>query len=756
MLTYENLLHVDLAQLSEAVAKWRNLPGQFKTIARKYENTVEKGLWDYDWEGEAANAARTKLGKVKRQIDAASEEATDIHLLFDDALHVFKSSQKKLKGLRDQIEQDKYLSIKPDGEVWFDAPADTPIDDLAALRKGYQESIIAYRESIRSCLTAADEADDTLSWVLSQDGNGRERGFDAHTYRSIKEAKQGRAAAEKDLAALTELASARTAPDAETLTRINSLLKKHEGDPYFTERFATRLGPKKTLEFWTRIADRRQTGDERTKISAQIQKSLSRTLATASHSDSAAMERWKRQMVALGDDRVQMVDMGAATVSDGPYGYQVMSSLMRTGEYDKDFLTDYGRSLIDFEKDHKSTKLKDLWQPDGYETYLNFGPGTDHGLDPMAGYMDALGHNPDAAKTMFFSKDWGPHDKTDPDLQYLLKDREWPNGNWLVDNKRGYGYDELGHALEAATLGVPYDRPELGLRRDDTTANVMEQVVRLVGNDQGLVADKPGIGNSLAKMGAGYIDDLNWSVANFSDGDGGRASRDAAFGHLGEGHTFLKHDSALSFLQSVGQHEGGYEILSQAQEQYTVSGLKAHPNPDDELKMIIESGAKTHGILDQSRVTEIDHEYGEKTDEANRKLAEAAEWKKFGIGQGIGVGVGLATLPFGGPAAATGAAAVAQFAVPLIIEGAGGAIETDQGIEIDRELAKQEADFDREEEVDKREFVGLGRKRAGAALDAYIAVHPEVDDTAWWKEVRVGVERGYTNGDTEADQTDAD
>jgi hypothetical protein len=280
--------------------------------------------------------------------------------------------------------------------------------------------------------------------------------------------------------------------------------------------------------------------------------------------------------------------------------------------------------------------------------------------------------------------------------------------------------------------------------------------VRLVGNDQGLVADKPGIGNSLAKMGAGYIDDLNWSVANFSDGDGGRASRDAAFGHLGEGHTFLKHDSALSFLQSVGQHEGGYEILSQAQEQYTVSGLKAHPNPDDELKMIIESGAKTHGILDQSRVTEIDHEYGEKTDEANRKLAEAAEWKKFGIGQGIGVGVGLATLPFGGPAAATGAAAVAQFAVPLIIEGAGGAIETDQGIEIDRELAKQEADFDREEEVDKREFVGLGRKRAGAALDAYIAVHPEVDDTAWWKEVRVGVERGYTNGDTEADQTDAD
>ncbi|WPW29179.1 hypothetical protein P6B95_18525 [Streptomyces atratus] len=756
MLTYENLLHVDLAPLSEAVVKWRNLPSQFKTIARKYESTVEKGLWDYDWEGEAANAARTKLGKVKRQIDSAAEEATDIHLLLGDALHVFKSSQQKLKRLREQIEQDKYLSIKPDGEVWFDAPADAPVDNLAVLRKGYQESIVAYRESIGSCLTAADEADSILSWVLSQDGNGRDRGFNSHTYHSIKAAKQGREAAEKDLAALTELASAQKTPDVKTLTRINNLLKKHEGDPYFTAQFATRLGPKGTLEFWTRIADRRQTGDERTKISAEIQKSLSQTLATATHSDSAAMERWKKQMVALGDDRVRMVDMDAGTVSDGPYGYQVMSSLMRTGEYEKGFLTDYGRSLIDFEQDHKGTKLKSLWQPDGYETYLNFGPGTDHGLDPMAGYMDALGHNPDAAKAMFYSEGWQQKDKIDPDLQYLLKDREWPNGNYLVGNKRGYGYDELGHALEAATLGVPYDQPQLGLRRDDTTANVMEQVVRIVGGDHGFVADKPGIGNSLAKMGAGYMDDLNWSVSNFGDSEGGQDLRDAAFGHSGKGHIFVKNASALSFLQSVGQHEGNYEILSQAQQQYTVSGLKAHPVPDDELKLILEAGAKTHGILDQARITEINHDYGEKTDEANRKMAEAAEWKKFGISQSVSVGVGLATLPFGGPAAATGAAAVAQIAVPMIIEGAGGAVETDQGIAIDRELAKREADFDRKEESDKRDLVAVGQRQAMSPLDAYIAVHPEVDGTSWHNEVAATMENRYGSGDTEADQTDAD
>ncbi|WP_406338504.1 hypothetical protein OG987_15960 [Streptomyces sp. NBC_01620] len=303
---------------------------------------------------------------------------------------------------------------------------------------------------------------------------------------------------------------------------------------------------------------------------------------------------------------------------------------------------------------------------------------------------------------------------------------------------------------------MPYDQPELGLRRDDTTANVMEQVVRLVGNDQGFVADKPGIGNSLAKMGAGYMDDLNWSVVNFGDGEGGKDLRETAFGHTGKGHIFVKGSSAMGFLQSVGQHAGSYEILSHAQQQYTVSGLKAHPVPDDELKMILETGAKTHGILDQARITEINHDYGEKTDEANRKLAEAAEWKKFGISQGVGVGVGLATLPFGGPAAATGAAAVAQFAVPMIMEGVGGAIETDQGIAIDRELAKQEADFDRTEEAEKRTLVSVGQQRPISPLGAYIAVHPEVDGTDWYQDVSFAIEAKYGTGDNEADQTDAD
>lgn len=750
MLDYKTLLHADFTELSQAVGKWAKLPTKFTKAGTQFNTTVLKSLADSDWEGETRDAALDKMNLVYKQLTAASEEATDVHKLLDDAYEVFTSCQSQLRRLKGDLDKDKYLSIKADGEVWFDPPADTPTDQLAALRKGYQESIEAYRTSIGNQVDAAADADDILHWALSQDHNGRGKGFDPNTYSSLKDATKGRAQADKELKELTELASRTDELSIAQLKRVNALLSKHEGDPYFSEKFALALGPKGVLQFYTRVADRVQYGDDRTKTSASLQKSLSFTLATASNSGSHAMDTWQKEMIGLGDERVSLLDMRRGIMVEGPYGYQVMSSLMRSGTYDKDFLGDYGKSLIAFEKAHAKTDPKELWAPDGYETYLNFGTG-DHGKDPMAGYLEALGHNPEAAQNLFVAKDWGPgNHKLDPDLQYLLKDRAWPNGNTLAGDNSGYGYEELGHALEAATLGVPFDQPELGLNRDERSANVMTQVVMTVAADQGFVDDRDGIGGSLAEMGAGYIDDLDWATATFGDGRDGQATRDAAFNHTGPGHIDLQEITAAGFLSAVGRHEGGYEILSLAQQEYTVSALKAHPHPDDELTAIIETGGQTHGILDQSRTDQINADYGDKTDKANEKMAEAGEWKKFGVSQGIGVAVGLATLPFGGPAVG---AAVA-FAVPAVIEGVGGAIEAGVGNEIDQQLKEKEADFDRQEEKEKGTLVQLGRARASDPLEAYVAVHPEVAHTDWYRQL--ALEAAYNGGVSLADQLDAD
>ncbi|CAM5686718.1 hypothetical protein SALBM135S_07328 [Streptomyces alboniger] len=758
MLDYETLLDANFSELSQAVAKWSKLPEKFRKISTQYSNTVEKDLQGSDWDGEAAAAAVEKLNYVERQLDSAAAEAEDVHKLFDDAYEAFSHAQTRLRAIKQDIDKDEYLAIRPDGEVYLDPPKDIAADQLGMLNKSYRETIQAYRSNILTHISAAQEADEALAWVLNQDRNGRKKGFDSNAYHSIADAKKGREKVLRDLKALEgltgekselALAGAYDSLDPATLKRINTIFARHEGDPYFAEQFATRTGAKGTLEIWARIADRKQYGDDQTKVSAQIQKSLSYTLATASQSDSADMGRWKKDMIELGQKPVTYLDMSTSSTHEGPRGFQVMSSLMRHGEYDTDFLNKYGDKLISFERDSKE-KPTDLWN---HDVFLNFGSGTDHGLDPMAGYMEALGHNPEAAKERFYSKAWENQDKLDSDLKYMLNGREWPDGNPLAQNGRGYGYDELGHALEAATLGAPYDRPDLGLHRDEATANVMSQVVHTVAQDQNFLDDKSGLGNSLAKMGAGYMDDLNWAVSNFTQGEDGQNLRDKAFNHDDSGkHIGLKHETASAFLANVGQHAGNYEILSAAQRDYTVGALKTHAEPDAVLGTAIETGAKTHGILDQARVSEINRVYGEATDAANQKLAEAAEWKKFGVSQAIGLGAGLAVLPFGGP---TASAAVA-FAVPSLVEGVGGAIETNQSIAIDREMAKQEADFDHKEVMTKSEFVNAGRARSGDPLEAYIAAHPNVEGTDWHTEMRRNVEMKYNAGDNETDQTDAD
>ncbi|MFJ3664714.1 DUF6571 family protein [Streptomyces sp. NPDC090119] len=734
MLDYQTLLHADFTELSEAVNKWRKLPEGFKKVHTQYANTVEKDLEGSDWKGEGATAALGKVQYVGKQITAAADEAQDVYKLLDDAHEIFAAAQKKLKNLTHDIESDKYLSIKPSGEVYFDPPKDTPNEHLAALNKGYQESIQAYRSGIRSALDTANEADEALHWALTQDQNGRSKGFNPNTSSSIDAAKKGRAQADRDLKELEKLtgrdsklgqASALDSLDPAELRRINSLLSKHEGDPYFAEKFATHLGGKGTLELWTRIADRVQTGDAQTKASADIQKSLSFTLATASHVDSPGMDHWKRDVLAQGGKQIDYLDMARGTTQKGPFGFQVMSSLMRYGTYDREFLNDYGQKLIGFEKSHKDDKPNELWRAEGDPSpYLNFDSKNDQGVDPMAGYMEALGHNPEAARDLFYSKDWDAKTKVDPDLEYLLDKREWVNGNPFAKDQAGYGYDELGHALEAATLGTPYDAPDGSLHRNDRAANIMEQVAHTVGETSDLLEHKPGLSDSLARMGAGYMDDLNWSAID-EGGRGAALGRDHLFHHDGVGHLDLRSTTASNFMYNVAQEEDGYKILSSAQHAFTLGGLEAYRDAPEEAQKVVMNGGYVHGILDQARISAVDKEYKDATEKINDKLAESAEWKKFGISQGVGVATAVVLLPVGGPAVS----AAAAFVVPTLVQGATGAAQTQWGIEIGREVKEQEADLSDKNRMTSQRFSDLGTLRATQPALLYMREHDGKDMT---------------------------
>ncbi|MCI0385897.1 hypothetical protein [Streptomyces sp. CNQ085] len=757
-LSYSTVKDADLAPLSEAVARWRNLPGKFTTIATSFRTEVADALRASDWEGEAAKAAFKKFGQVQKQMGNAADEAADVHRLLDSALESFRSARKRLRNVADEVAEDRNLKLSSAGLVYLDPDDTKKPERLAVLKQAYEDVIRGYNDRVKAALEDATEADTALHWALSQDPNGRSPGFHPDMFRSIREARQGRDRARKDADTLVRLTSLGPDITNEQLEQFNRLARKHEGDPYFAERFAVRTGPEGTLRFWQGIADARPPSSAAEKTLAGIQKSLSHTLATASHSQSEAIQEWKKKMIELGKERIYFTHSGemAMLPSKGAYGFSIMSSLMRHGEYDTDFLKHYGNELYHFEKDQKGD-LEDLWQVDNYKARLNF--GSDSGNDPMSGYLEALGRNPEASKAMFDSTPWevakdpGHVEKLNPFLAYLMHERDWPQDSVEgEDPYKGYGYDEFGHALEAATLGFPYDRPDLGAAsylgsegdgspgrtalRDETAANIMSQVVAVVGFYPDYVTDHPGIGDSLAKMGAGYMDDLSYSVSSFANIEHDTDLRDKTFRRGDDiGHINIEENLAKDFLESVGKHSVSYEILSAAQESYTVSALKYYPEPDEELNRIIDTSAKFHSILDNARAEHIDSHAEEKAQE----YAEAAEWKNFAVSHGVGIGVGLATLPFGGPATS----AAVSFVVPAIIEGAGDAVETKLGMEIDRELREREKGIEEKAEMEKDEFKNIGKSRAASPLSAYAKAHGIPGDDPWFAERRRFTELYY-------------
>ncbi|MBA0052105.1 hypothetical protein E0L36_14700 [Streptomyces sp. AJS327] len=767
MVTYDALRKADLTRLHDALPAWRALPGQFKEIGRSYTRQVGKGLSGGDWDGKAADAARQKLTYVDRQIDAAAGEAADVHRVLDGAHETLKKCQRTLQRYKEEIDSDKNLTIDAQGKVSYDPKEESDLDaaDAAARRRNYAEIVREYNSAIQKVLHRATETDETLGWYLRQDPNGRRQGFDSTGPNSFSAAREAREEASRAAAAFVKLASTdHRELSPEELKRANTYLRRHEGDPYFAGKMATDLGPRGALQFWQRNADIGWGDEERRKEVAKLQKFYGLTLATASQVDTGEMKEWKRDVIKLGSERFPDANLGSQGGSGssrpGPYGFQIMSSLMRNGEYDKDFLYQYGKGythdgekvqgLLEFDKKAaKDGSLVEFYNPDGYHSTLNYGAGSDRGMDPMAGYMEGLGRNPEAAQKLFYEKGFGVEsEKVNPNLQYLL-DREWPDGGPHAPGERGRGYDEFGHALEAATLGHPYDRPDMGLDRSIESTNVMRQIVQTVAADPDFFdesekAGRQDLGDSIARMGAGYTDYLTWSIANESNSEVDVEVYNRAFGDPEQNDWKMNHQNATEFMRVVGGEEKGYDILSAAQSEFISSRVRMNPEADAVLHEAFAGNAQAHGILDGARVLSIKEEAEGNNEDKEREFSKVAEWKKYGWSQGAGLVSAVTEVALGGGARAA-------FAVPLV-EAVTGAVETQQGIKIDEKLQEQTDEHNKKEDLEaKRErsdVLQAGKERVKEPFNAYISGNGHLTEgvAMWYSNAGSEIENAYSRG----------
>ncbi|MFS0696281.1 hypothetical protein [Streptomyces nitrosporeus] len=743
----DSLRFANFSDLDSAITDWSQMVTKLKVLQDDAKNDLKAKSDKANWAGENATVTRSF-------VDKTAGEFTDAHTQADTITKILTDTRGELVGYRTQLNAaierglQKNLTVRDMGEGSFTVTMNIHPDRAAkgtTVPEHTQQDVDSFRDEIQNILRNATESDTSAAKVLNLLVDQAKQGFSGAKYKDRDSAAEAVAKAEEAAKILKKN------PHDVTLTELNTLnttLASYKNNPLFAEQFATQVGPKKVLEFYAGVADPYQGFGRDPKFFEQaklLQKNLGITLGTATLSDSDKMEDWEAKMVKLGPDR-----LGTDDATD-PTGFGVMSNLMRFGDYDDQFLNAYGDKLIAYDKERNVEDMSP-WVNNWNQGDLNFYGKDDRGRDPMTGFMEALGHNPDAA-TQFFAQPEGAGDTVDKDgevndhLTYLTKDRIWLADPTLDgDGKNNAGKDSLGHALEAATTGYAYDAdpmagkdpmiPGSGDHRTAATAGVMEQVAYLYGGEDGpkMLHEQSELADSLGKMGAAYIDDIDYSLSGIGD----HAQDDGTFPAKYQGRANFGNDGAVNFLSVLGQNETSHGVVTAAQHLYTLSALDAYPATSDanidKAHDALTTGAEARGILDHSRVQQAETTYKADAEEANKSLGRSGDWVK--LGAGVVVGGGIAAIPLPGSTAA------ALVVAPMAADTVGDMVNTFIGHEVDKSISDAEQDATEKSQMTSAKFYDAGLDQLGEAYSAYADANPKMreegDRQNWVEEIKSG------------------
>ncbi|AYC38120.1 DUF6571 family protein [Streptomyces griseorubiginosus] len=664
MVSIPYLDKADLAPLADAAASWAALPAKYEALQREFEQRVINHLKGH-WDGDAADAAFVTMGKARTEYENAATEAERIGKLLQDAHGEFAASQKQLHALLDEARDDHY-KVSDDGRVEdvdprWDSPTASASPGFAEERKKKLDSLVSRLTRVLEVATAADEA---ASSALERDANGDSESFNTSVYTTLD-------AVEADQAAALMNKKGRLS-DAE-ITKLNLLLSANKNDPEFSRDFAVKTGGENMLSKYNELMSP-PAGTTLSKAQLaqlkELKANLGTTIGTATTSDDHRKGGPDPEITKFQNDLLKAGQRDFnANPTESPYGlsgYQLTSSLMSEGKWDKDFLQDYGDALITADKNAADAGQN----PDAYWGYPRTLGTTNIGaLDPMAGYMDALGHNPEASTEFFGSETTVNGEKVDH-YDYLMKDRHWPEGaGYTGDPKNPNGYNNLGHALESAVTGHSYDSSpsaDTPAHNQDQAA-LMQKLVQDVSDDGELAHD--GMQDSLGRMTAEYMPDVYRGLR--PDGES-----EEDFLPLGNSVSanFSERD-ITRFMYTVGQDPDGYAAISYGQTQYSAELMNYHlSHPDayglsdkETIYEISETGAQVDGILSLGRQDSAVQESAEGDKVFNDRLASAGDWGKSITSIGIGVGTAAITSPVGGAVAGEVAGNVSGQLIDMVV-----------------------------------------------------------------------------------------
>ncbi|MCX4969670.1 hypothetical protein OHA98_33935 [Streptomyces sp. NBC_00654] len=776
MLKYADIVDAPIGKLQTAVTDWTEMVTKLDKLATDANDGMKAKADKAEWEGENAGITKAFIAKTAKEFKDAAAEAKGVKLILEDAHTAIRKAKDDLVNIRDVEGREAGIHVDAQGKVTARHPLEKDNTarhdpDYSELLRKQKESIEAWQKKIDVIVDDCNDADAAIKRAL--EANVTEgRNFSAPKYGSLDQ---------EEAAYAVDLASKGPGITHMELQSLNEVLRERGKFPEFAKVFYEKLGPEKVLTFFGQLSTGTngygKVDKERLADVQALQRNLGLNLATASHDKEFAAE-WGPELRKLGTQQIPL----AKNDYGGAYGYQLLGGIMRYGNYDAKFLNPIAEHVAQLHQ--KSPHIFASTNQDTAYAGNPFNPSGKNGsgFDPATAMLEALGHSPDAAKKFFtdvptaYNEDGTVNKESAADLgkgedgeaigNYLdfFGNDKWKSFSDVghdnpgaSDTTRQYVPDALGHALESATLGYPYDSPDAKVVRDSDNAAIMRQVMEKYGADAGLLHKQNAMADSLGVMGAGYIDDINWALEK-GDSESVFAPTRNPDGHLAFDSSAYKggqegRSVARGFLSVLGQHPDAYATLSTAEQVYTRSVLEAQVGSDGKVDMgsarsAVHVGAEVQGMLDQSRADQVEADFMKTHEDYEKAVAKRSGWVEFGAVAGVAAGV--AFLPV---TAAVGAAAVL---IPLATDTASGAAEqligqvvgdiSDNSVEKSKEKA---------ENLTVEEWNSIyrsGEAMAEAPMEEFLARHGSEEDSNFRQDLKESMRSGYSSGNDRENQ----
>ncbi|MFE0701608.1 hypothetical protein [Streptomyces sp. NPDC058872] len=610
MLTYQDVVTIDLTPLTTAAGKWDEMATSFHALETDYKDSVQSVADDGVWLGLSANSASGQFAGTRKQYAAAQVEAKAIASLLRDAHTQFVTLVKAVKDLVSQAQADEMI-IDGHGKATWDSSAyrtsrnDPDFQDFQRKRHGAADE---WTRRIGDAVGAVDDADQGAKLALTQAAGGNEGvipglpnqqyGFNGAAVGDIELYEAQKA---QDIATRINNGEKVSAAD---YAELNRSFRDNAGNKAFSQTFLAGLGTDGTIKLSNKLNDKEHQ---------DLERGLANTVAGATQVPGKASEmppgsKKFNEWLNGPDGRfykewTESLD-GSGTKNFGShtqplYGYQSFVSMMQHADvdYDDQFLYQLGDDLIAAEKEHEGifTKWGGGWEEKGIES------------DPVDGLLGVMGKNPDAATAFLDPQGNGPAgDHVDNDhLKYLLgsgdDSREWPK-NVIT----GYGvttYDDytsrigLGAALEAATTGREPNSPGAAFdQHSEAQARVMQETITIL--DEGGKGDsieqnlKVPLGRALADYTVDTHAILSGTEKTSPEGGSGINANGEDSSITNSKHSLLRVMRGVSDA-AYGTTSGGepvlvYDLLYENEKRYSAEYLAtARPAEDGQQNNVV-------------------------------------------------------------------------------------------------------------------------------------------------------------------------